>query len=169
MWPYTAVGAVAAQRERKETLHRISTHASLLSCLTPRFCPCFGVRAAGTSAAVDPATGVRAVHEARNGQPPFSLDPDLTFIEMATEHRRVVDFLCQAFHRVSEGGKGDLNTSDTSASVSSYSTSSKRREGQKARTHVCLYNLGLSWIFVFARHVYSIHAAGREKNDWELH
>ncbi|CBJ33340.1 telomerase reverse transcriptase, putative [Ectocarpus siliculosus] len=33
-------------------------------------------------------------------QPTFSVDPNMTFIEMATEHRRVVDFLCQACHRI---------------------------------------------------------------------
>ena len=81
-------------------------------------CPWF--RAAGTgeaaAAAAAAATEARAGGEATHGQPsPFSLDPDLSFIEMATEHRRVVDFLCQACHRVSrkapprvpnrEGGK----------------------------------------------------------------
>lgn len=72
----------------------------------------FRAAAAGAGAAAAPAAGVRAGREAIHGQPPpFSLDPDLTFIEMATEQRRVVDFLCQACHRVSEKGGGFLEVS----------------------------------------------------------
>ena len=32
---------------------------------------------------------------------PLSFGSDMTFMEMATPHRGVVDFLCQACHRVS--------------------------------------------------------------------
>ncbi|CAM9894582.1 unnamed protein product [Ectocarpus sp. 4 AP-2014] len=54
------------------------------------------------------ANGASAPPEGVQGSPPrpppnqptFSVDPNMTFIEMATEHRRVVDFLCQACHRI---------------------------------------------------------------------
>eukprot|EP00752_Nemacystus_decipiens_P012225 g10838.t1 len=57
---------------------------------------------AGTSAAAAvAAAGVQAGREMTHGQAsPFSMDPDVSFIEMATEHRRVADFLCQACHRI---------------------------------------------------------------------
>ncbi len=66
--------------------------------------------AAATAAAADEgdaddgdnsaAAGGKAGQAASHQRSPFSSDPNMTFIEMATEHRRVVDFLCQACHRV---------------------------------------------------------------------
>lgn len=45
------------------------------------------------------AGGRRAGHATHES--PFSFESNPIFMEMATEHRRVVDFLCQACHRVS--------------------------------------------------------------------